>query len=1260
MPQPSVPRSVSPWTGTAETLAMASQKTVRTMASQKHALAKSSRVRALAIASLASVLSIVCTATTPAFAQPPAPEPPLDIRADNMTGSRGPEGDIILLNGNLKVVRGRAILTSDAGRYLRAQGLLFLEGRVKMVDSTTTLTCDRATFLENEDLIQLDGNVVVRDRDAELKAPYGTYDRRRGRAELTGRVHGRDREQRLDSDRAIYWRDSLVVQARGNVQGFDEANKTELDADSVDFDRRTREAVAMGHPRLRSQGDKGRVTTMTAQHMRVNTESRLAQAMDSVLVVSDTLRARADYALFDDRAERGWLFGSPRVWDDETVVTGDTIEVWSQKRVVRRVVVRNRAVMDYRGDRPTTLGETSRLTGDRVDVFFTDQDIDSLIAIGAARNEYGAPTRIGKSQERNLALGDTITVFFKDRKIDRARVQGQAKGEFRPAVDIADTTAQRRELVSYDALRIEYVVPKNRIVLDQGAHLTYGDLELRSRRVEYDVDAQTLVAEGKPELKDRGDQVTGHLMTYDLESRVGTIYQAETAYEKGLYHGERIRKVGNNELDVMGGSYSTCDLVQPHYHFAARWMKIYLKDKLVAKPVVFYIKNVPLLALPFYVFPIKPGRHSGFLFPQFEFGFSNTAGQFIRNAGYYWAPNDYMDFTMSGDYYQAEPSWVIRAESEYKLLYVLDGQFKTSFARNDRTERDDWDFYGEHNQELTPRTRLAARGSFVSSRDYSASNLYGASLSQRVNRFLTSNLAVSHSADWASFNTFIDRRQDLDADAALQDPDGNGPSPLPAVGKLADLANLTETRPSLSVSFPTRTLGSLSAFKGTPFEKSLRTLYASLSARFVEQYERRAFVKSRDSSSAVVTNVLGQSNTTRRGFAARRRALGLAPPVRLDQLRATRERERGGVRLRRAGPSRGAGRGLEHRREHRHHVLRHVRAAPGTAGRPAPRGEPERLLQLLAGVQDPHVQRQHRRPPQPVQQLRGHRHLGLPRGQHVVLARPALPGQAAQGLRRAAPRQPAVVDDLGQLRLPVARARLQAPAVAAQLEHQPAAARRVQREPGVDHRPVPGPAGPRHDQLPRLQRRQPAGPVVQPRPAARGQAVGRRGAGHRIPRHLDAGAGVLLRRRLQLRAALDRSAERERGRALPVQPRLGGGLVGVVRHHLPHADDPAVLDPAGPALLDGDLLAHVLPGRRGGVLLPHRDQGPEGDLPRARHPRGQHRRHPVRSRGAPSSARWIPQARSAAGPSASEWALGVRSRAARARGRRTPTCRSSR
>ena len=811
-------------------------------------------------------VAVVLLVVGRAAAAPPPPPPPLHIEADNVTGTHGPGGDEVLLNGNVRIRRSGTLITSDAGHYLRAQGLLLLDGHVKMVDSTTTVTCDHASFDETKDLLTLLGNVEVHDRNGVLRSPFGTYDRAAGKADLSGPVEGRDSTQRLYADHAIYWRDSMLVQARGRVRGFDDPNRLELNAGSIDYDRRSHVAVATERPVMKAKDKDGRITEVRARLLRVNSATRVAEAVDSVTMTRDTLQARADHARFDDRADRGWLTGSPRVWDNETEATGDSIEIHTRERSLQRVIVLHHAVMDYKGIRPSSKGETSRLLGDRVDVFFRRDDIDSLVATGDARNEYAGAPVAGKTQETNLATGDTITVFFKDRKIDRAKVQGKALGEYQLAVTPGDTTAFKRERVKYDARTIEFQVPRSRIVLDQAAHLIYQDLELHARRVVYDVNKQTLVAEGEPKLLDRGNQVGGTLMTYELESREGTIYQASTAYEKGLYHGEQIRKVGDRELDVLHGAYSTCDLAEPHYHFSARWMKIYLKDKLVAKPVVFYIRNVPILALPFWVFPIKPGRHSGFLFPQFELGLNSRAGQFIRNAGYYWAPNDYMDLTTGGDYYQDRPSWVLRAEGNYALLYRFVGSFRSTFAKDEFTGQQDWDLDADHNQEISPRTRLTARGQFVSSRTYNSSDLYGRSLAVRLNRFLTSNLSVSHVANWASFSFVVDRRQDLDADFALQtaDPRTNPP------GTRSSLPNLTQFEPSLAISFPTRTLGTLGFLKKTPLEKPLSTMYFSLSTQFLSLRERRSFVADTVLTSDSVTTphvTLGQQLTVRRGLA---------------------------------------------------------------------------------------------------------------------------------------------------------------------------------------------------------------------------------------------------------------------------------------------------------------------------------------------------------------------------------------------------------
>jgi lipopolysaccharide assembly outer membrane protein LptD (OstA) len=800
------------------------------------------------------------------------PEPPYKIEADRMSGGRGPDGDVLLLE-KVTITRSKTRLQSEHGRYERATGMVHLNGNVRMRDSSTTMTCNEASFSETEDRLDLRGNVVVVDHDATLRAPAGWYDRKAGVAQLTGGVSGQEKKQKMTADEAFYQRDSMLVRARGHVVGYDEESKAQLEARSVDFDRKAKLATATGDPLLRSKDDDGKETLLRARLLRVNSETRIAEAIDSVTVERDTLRASAQYAIFDDASGHGLMLGEPRAWDTETTVTGDTLETYTARRKLGHVVVRGRAAIDYTGVHEGNRGESSRLTGERVEMYVSESRIDSLVATGLARNVYTSAAKDGKTAEANLAKGDTIVVFFKDKKIDRARVQGGASGEYRPPVAVNDTTAARLELVQYDARRIDFVIPKNRIVLEGEAHLNYREIELHARRVEFDSEKNTLVAEGKPQLVEKGDEVEGQLMTYDMDRRVGTIYQATTQYERGLYHGKQIRKANDNQLDVLGGAYSTCDLDEPHYHFSAKYMKIYLKDKLVAKPVVFYLRNIPILALPFYVFPIKPGRHSGFLFPQFEFGFNNQTGQFIRNAGYYWAANDYMDFTGAGDYYQAQPAWVLRGEANYKLLYAFDGHLEGRFERNDLAKRDDYQFYGSHQQTLGQRTRISGLGNFVSSRDYNSSALSGQTLQQRLNRFLTSNVQLSHYADWVSLNAVVDRRQDLDADFQLKDPDGRGPQHGGRLGDQSRLPTLTVTAPSLSVGLPTRALGSYTFLKDTRAGKLLNSTYLNLSGQLLSTSTRFGKVVGMErflnaDTLADSSAVVGSVSNTRRGASA--------------------------------------------------------------------------------------------------------------------------------------------------------------------------------------------------------------------------------------------------------------------------------------------------------------------------------------------------------------------------------------------------------
>jgi hypothetical protein len=542
------------------------------------------------------------------------------------------------------------------------------------------------------------------------------------------------------------------------------------------------------------------------------------------------------------------LTGSPRAWTDEVTVRGDTLEAYTRERALDRLRVRQKGEIEYRAREGRDAGERSLLTAERIDVWFDPEDdgVDSLYAVGNAANEYVGRPAPGRIAETNRTTGATVRMQFHGKEVERAIVTGEAKGTYKAEAAVEDTAAAREPPVEYGADRIVFELPKDRIRLEENAVLHYRDITLRAPEVLFDVRKQVLEARGNPQLEDRGDTLRGRALAYDLESRRGIVFGARTRYQSGWYSGDRIRRLGEDVLDVGGARYSTCNLLEPHYAFRSDRMKIYLKDKIIARPVVFALKHIPLLALPFYVFPIRQDRTSGLLIPQIQFGFAGSSGGYVRNAGYYWAPNEYMDATVSGDWYPQVPRWILRGEGRYKLLYRFEGQMQGSISRQlDANEQRNWDFRGSHLQTIDDNTSLTARANFTSSGDYTRDPVTGLPLANRVDRFLTSNFTLSHRRSWASFNLAGTRQQDLDATPTL-------------LGQR--LPRLQEQLPTLSVSFPARTLGRRPGLSGGPsFLPALASTYVGLTARFVNDRTVSTLLRSADTT-------LVDTTVTRRAY----------------------------------------------------------------------------------------------------------------------------------------------------------------------------------------------------------------------------------------------------------------------------------------------------------------------------------------------------------------------------------------------------------
>ncbi|MDH4158401.1 MAG: putative LPS assembly protein LptD, partial [candidate division Zixibacteria bacterium] len=195
-------------------------------------------------------------------------------------------------------------------------------------------------------------------------------------------------------------------------------------------------------------------------------------------------------------------------------------------------------------------------------------------------------------------------------------------------------------------------------------------------------------------------------------------------YERGLYYGEKLYREQERIFYVNDGRYTTCDADEPHFHFHSKNMKLIEGEKLIARPVVFYIERIPLLAIPYYVFPLKRGRHSGFL--PFTFGKFERGDRYVKNVGYYWAASEYWDWQGSFDYHEKSQNLTFSSRVNFRKRYVLDGYVLGSYLRDANYDRfsaaefhrDRYVIKGAYNHIVSPSFNVNAYGDFVSDKTY--------------------------------------------------------------------------------------------------------------------------------------------------------------------------------------------------------------------------------------------------------------------------------------------------------------------------------------------------------------------------------------------------------------------------------------------------------------------------------------------------------------------------------------------------------------
>ncbi|RNC88664.1 MAG: LPS-assembly protein LptD [Allomuricauda sp.] len=271
-----------------------------------------------------------------------------------------------------------------------------------------------------------------------------------------------------------------------------------------------------------------------------------------------------------------------------------------------------------------------------------------------------------------------------------------------------------------------------------------------------------------PQFKQGNQEVIPDSIRFNFDTQKALIWNSRTEQQAGLGSAGSATGIGggSDAMKVLAqltkkendsvyflkdGKLTTSkDTLDPDYYIRVRKAKFVPGKKIIAGFSNMYLVDVPTpIALPFAYFPLSTGRAPGLLFP--SFGNDPQRGYFLQNLGYYLPINDYVDFSVLGDFY-TNGSYGFRTQSIYTKRYRFRGNVNFRFENLITSQKgfDDFSRSTIYNLQIThtqdPKANPNSR--FSASVNLGSSNYYRNSANQ-VNLANTQNNNLSSSISYS-------------------------------------------------------------------------------------------------------------------------------------------------------------------------------------------------------------------------------------------------------------------------------------------------------------------------------------------------------------------------------------------------------------------------------------------------------------------------------------------------------------------------------
>lgn len=186
-----------------------------------------------------------------------------------------------------------------------------------------------------------------------------------------------------------------------------------------------------------------------------------------------------------------------------------------------------------------------------------------------------------------------------------------------------------------------YTAEGNVVVIWKGMRLV-------ADRTRYSAPTHMLYASGSVVMTKESTVLKGETLTMNMDTGIAEMNSTLlTVPETGVkIASDKLVRINENEFTATGTELTSCDTPDPSWKFGADKLNVNMLGYATARNVIFYVKDIPVLYLPWIAFPVVLEKTSGLLLPQV--GYSKTKGsQLIIPV--YWAISPSQDLELDVD-----------------------------------------------------------------------------------------------------------------------------------------------------------------------------------------------------------------------------------------------------------------------------------------------------------------------------------------------------------------------------------------------------------------------------------------------------------------------------------------------------------------------------------------------------------------------------------------------------------------------------------